>query len=154
MKRKEFDYFIFIDYSENLTGYNIIDKRKASELLPKISRFRHYKSSRKRKIYLKHISKTIKREKIRSYFEKIKIVNIRNNVGVFAEVLDFIRKHENCVVFISVDDFQYRQFKKLVGVIEGHTEVIKESQIKKGTFEYQLSLIIDNMLNIERRKDA
>jgi len=27
-KMKEFDYYIFIDYSENLIGYNIIEKEK------------------------------------------------------------------------------------------------------------------------------
>jgi len=42
-KMKEFDYYIFIDYSENLIGYNIIEKEKLKNLLPKISKLKHYK---------------------------------------------------------------------------------------------------------------
>jgi len=150
--KKEFDYYIFIDFSENLIGYNIIEKKKIKELLPKIQRFRHYKGSLNRKIYLKHISNTIKRENIRSYFKKIKITNIRRNIDIFAEVLDFVKTHENCIIFISVGDFQYRSFKKIIRIINGEkTAVVKESQLKKNSIEYKLSLIIDNLLNIERR---
>ena len=61
--RKDYDYYIFLDYSEDLIGYNIIEQKKIIELLPKISRFEHYKGRKNRKIYLKHIIKTIKREK-------------------------------------------------------------------------------------------
>ena len=39
---KEFDYYIFIDYSENLIGYIIIDERRINELLSKISKLKHY----------------------------------------------------------------------------------------------------------------
>lgn len=152
--KKDFDYYVFIDFSEKLIGYNIIEKNRAKELLPKIIRFRHYKGSRDRKIYLNHIKETIKREKIRKYFEKIKIMNVRDNVEVFAEVLDFVKKNESKIIFVSVDDFQFRAFKKLAMVLDGkRTEVVKESQLKKGTLEYQISLIIDNLLNIERRKN-
>ena len=152
MKRKEFDYYIFIDYSENLIGYNIIENDKIRDLLPRISKFRHYKGSKGRKIYLKHIKNTIIRERIKSYFEKIKIRNIRDNIELFAEVLKFVRNHEKCIIFISVDDFQFRSFKKLVEVVDENAEVVKESQLKKGSPEYQLSLVIDNLLNIERRR--
>lgn len=152
---KEFDYYIFIDYSENLIGYSIIEKNKVPNLLPKIERFRHYGGSRERKIYLSHIKNTIKREGIRAYFEKIKIVNMRYNLDLFSEVLEFIKKHDNCIIFISVDDFQYELFRKLVHVIDNDkTRVVKESQLKRGSIEYQLSLVLDNLLNIEGRKNV
>lgn len=152
---KEFDYYIFIDYSENLIGYSIIEKNKVPNLLLKIERFRHYRGSRERKIYLSHIKNTIKREGIRAYFEKIKIVNMRYNLDLFSEVLEFIKKHDNCIIFISVDDFQYELFRKLVHVIDNDkTRVVKESQLKRGSIEYQLSLVLDNLLNIERRKNV
>ena len=152
---KEFNYYIFIDHSENLIGYSIVKRENLKELLPKISRFRHYKEARGRKIYIKHIKNTIKRDKIRTYFEKIKIINIGNNIELFAEVLEFIKKHDNCIIFISIDDFQYKAFRKLVQVMDDNkTQVIKESQLKIGSIEYKLSLVIDNLLNIERRKDA
>lgn len=152
---KEFDYYIFIDYSESLIGYSIIEKTKVKEILPKIRRFRHYKGSRDRKIYLSHIKNTIKRDKIRTYFEKIRISSLRDNVDIFTDVLEFIKKHDNCIIFISIDDFQYRTFRKLVQIVDDNkTQVVKESQLKMGSIEYQLSLVIDNLLNIERRANA
>jgi len=143
---KEFDYYIYIDYSENLIGYAIIE-------LPKISRFRHYRESKNRKIYLKHIHNTVKREKICSYFAEFKIKRIYENIGIYTEVLDFIKKHENCVIFISIDDKQYSKFRKLIRIVDGgKTKVVKESELKRGTAEYQMSLVIDNMLNIRRKQ--
>jgi hypothetical protein len=32
------------------------------------------------------------------------------------------------------------------------TEIVKESQMKNNSVEYQLSLVIDNILNIERKR--
>jgi hypothetical protein len=150
---KEFDYYIYIDYSENLIGYAIIEKEKVKDLLPKISRFRHYRESKNRKIYLKHIHNTVKREKICSYFAEFKIKRIYENIGIYTEVLDFIKKHENCVIFISIDDKQYSKFRKLIRIVDGgKTKVVKESELKRGTAEYQMSLVIDNMLNIRRKQ--
>jgi len=151
---KEFDYYIFIDYSENLVGYNIIEREKIKELLPKIQRFRHYKESWHKKIYLNHIKNTINRDGIKNYFEKIRIISVRKNIELFAEVLEFIKKHDKCIIFISVDDFQYRSFRKLAQVVNDKTQVIQESQLKVGSVEYQLSLVIDNLLNIERRTNV
>lgn len=151
--RKNYDYYIFLDYSEDLVGYNIIEQKKIIELLPKISRFEHYKGRRNRKIYLKHINNTIRREKIKSFFEKIKIEESRKNVELFIEILEFIKKHKNCIIFLSVDDYQFKKLRKLLYLIDGkNTDIRKESQLKKGTPEYQVSLVIDNLLNIERRK--
>ena len=67
MKHKQFDYYIFIDFSENLMGYSIIKKEKLKELLPKILRFKHYKSTKNRRLYLKNINKTISKNNIKSY---------------------------------------------------------------------------------------
>jgi len=136
-----------------LDGYNIIKQEKISELLPKISKFEHYKNRRHRKIYLKHISNTIKRERIKSYFEKIRIEKSTRNVDLFIEILEFIKRHENCIIFLSVDDCQFKKLRKLIYLIdERNTEIRKESELKKGTPEYQINLVIDNLLNIERRK--
>ena len=152
--KKEFEYYIYIDYSENLIGYNIIEKEKIKELLPKLDRFRHYRGSKNRKIYLKHIKKTIKRDKILTYFRKIKISKLRDSLNIFVEVLEFIKKHSNCIIFISVDDNQYKTFIKVVKMIDGDKIIVKkESQLKRNSIEYKLSLIIDNLLNIERKKE-
>ena len=150
---REFDYYIFIDFSENLIGYNIIEKEKIKELLPKISRFRHYKNSRNKKIYLKNIKKTIKRENIKSYFLKLGIKEMYKNVDIYTAVLEFLKQHNNCIIFISVDNRQYKAFKKLVGFIDGKKVFVKkESELIKGTPEYQTSLVLDNLLNIGRLK--
>ena len=151
---KKFDYYIFIDYSENLIGYSIIESNKIYELLPKIKKFKHYKGSRERKLYLSHIKNTIKRDGIIDYFEKIKIIKMKDNIDLYAEVLEFIKNKSNCIIFISIDDFQYKTFNKLVNIVNDKTQVIKESQLKKGSIEYQISLVIDNLLNIERIRNV
>ena len=153
MKIKEFDYYIFIDFSENLIGYNIISNEKMKELLLRISRFRHYKEAENRKLYLKNVKNTFKRDNIKSYFLKFGIRELYKNTEIYANVLEFIKKHDNCIIFISVDDRQYTAFNKLVGFIDGKRVVVKkESELVKGTPEYQASLVLDNLLNIERLK--
>lgn len=151
--RKDYDYYIFIDFSDNLIGYNIIKQRNIIELLPRIKRFGHYKTHKNKKLYIKHINDTIKRERIKSFFEKIKIARVDKNIDLFIEVLEFIKKHENCIIFLCVDDYQFKKLRKLIRLVDGgNVDIKKESQLKKGTSEYQTSLIIDNLLNIERRK--
>lgn len=148
---KEFDYYIFIDYSENLIGYSIIQKDKLRELLPKIMRFRHYKQAKDRKLYIKNVNKTIKREEVKSYFFKLKIKDMGRNMEIYLDILEFLKTHENCIIFISVDNRQYPAFRKMVCIADGDNTLIKqESELKKGTPEYQASLVLDNLLNIER----
>lgn len=148
---KEFDYYIFIDYSENLIGYNIIEHDNMLKLLPKISRFRHYKEANNRRLYLKNVKKTVERENVRFYFLKFGIKPLYKNADVYVDVLEFIKKHENCIIFISVDNRQFKAFNKLVGFVDGKKTVVKkESELLNGTPEYQLSLVLDNLLNIER----
>lgn len=150
----EFDYYIFIDYSENLIGYNIIEKNKIKELLPKITRLRHYRSAGNRRLYLQNIKKTFKRDNIKSYFLKLKIKDMSKNMEIYLDVLEFLKKHDNCIIFVSVDNRQYPAFRKMVNIVDGDNIVIKqESELKPSTMEYQLSLILDNMLNIERLKE-
>jgi len=150
---KEFDYYIFIDFSENLIGYNIITKEKLKELLPKISKFAHYKNLRHKREYLNSMKKLFEREKINSYFEKMNIKSVRNNLDIFIEVSEFIKRHENCIIFISVDNFQYKTFRKIVNLVDkSKVEIVRESQLKKNSSEYRLSLIIDTQLNLMRRK--
>jgi len=152
--KKEFDYYIYIDYSENLIGYMILGRENFKKILSKISRFRHFKDARNKDLYLKNIKNTIKREDIFSYFVKIKIKEMRQNLEIYSDVLDFLKKNEKCLILISVDNHEYSNFKKLVNIVDaGKTEVIKESELIKNTPKYQISLILDNILNIERLKD-
>lgn len=148
---REFDYYIFIDFSENLIGYDIIENKKLKELLPKISKFAHYKQLKHKRAYIHSIKKRIEKERILSYFIKYKIKELYKNTEIYADVLEFIKKYDNCIIFISIDDRQYKAFNKLVGFVDGKRVVVKkESELIKGTPEYQASLVLDNLLNIER----
>jgi hypothetical protein len=150
---KEFDYYIFIDFSENLIGYNIIEEKKLLELIPKISKFAHYKNLRHKKSYIKSIKKIIQKEKIISYFFKYKIRELYKNTEIYADVLEFLKKHDNCIIFILVDNRQYKAFNKLVGFVDGKKVIVKkESELVNGTPEYRASLVLDTLLNIERSK--
>lgn len=148
---KEFDYYIFIDYSENLIGYSIIEKEKLKELFPKISRLRHYREAGDRKQYLKNVKNTFKKDNIKSSFLKLKIKGMHKNIEIYLDVLEFLKKHENRIIFISIDNHQYPAFRKMINVVDGDNIVVKqESELIRGTPEYQTSLILDNLLNIER----
>ena len=154
MKYKKFDYYIFIDYSENLIGYNIISYEKIKDLLPRIRKLSHYKKLRHKKEYIISMKKLFVRERINFYLKEMKINNMRNNLDIFTEVSDFIKKNENCIIFVSIDNFQYNKFIKILNLIDrSNVEIVKESQLKKDSVEYRLSLIIDTQLNIERRQN-
>ena len=148
------DYYIYLDYSERLVGYIIIEKEKLGAILPKISKFHHYKDIKHKKAYLFAIRKTIESKKILEDLLKHKIRELRENLYIFTEVIEFIKTNDNCVIFASIDDNQYRAFIRLLDMIpdKGHTLVRKESDLKKGSTEYQLSLIIDTLLNIKRNE--
>ena len=155
MGARQFDYYIFIDYSEDLIGYMIIAQKKIKELLPYILRFKHYRKTRDKKLYLKNVKHLFKREKLLQYFVQHKIRETRENMEIFLDIGEFIKKHANCLIFASVDNHQYDNFQNFVKIVDGkNIEVIQESELKVGTVEYQISLILDNWLNIERLRPA
>ncbi len=150
---KEFDYYIYIDYSENLIGYNIIENKKLKEILPKISRFAHYKRLKHKRAYIHAIKKIIEKNNIPFYFAKHKIREMRQNMEIYIDVLEFLKKHDKCIIFISIDNHEYPNFRKMVKISDGEKTVVKkESELIKGTPEYQVSLVLDTLLNIERLK--
>lgn len=149
----KFDYYIFIDYSENLLGYMIVDDDKIPEFIPKISKFAHYRDLKHRDQYIKSIKKRIKKDKILSYTLKTKIKKLTENLEIYSDILSFLKEHDNCLIFISVDNKQYINFKKIVDVIDGkNIKIVQESRLKRDSDEYRMSLVIDTLLNIERLK--
>ena len=62
MGAKQFDYYVFIDYSENLIGYSIIEKDKLNDILPKLTRFRHYRKAGDKKDWKKYYKFIAKKE--------------------------------------------------------------------------------------------
>ena len=150
-----FDYYLFIDYSENLIGYNIIEKSKIDEALPKISKLKHYKSVKHKREYLNAIKKMFENENVCGFFLKTKIKEIRQNIEIYTDVADFLKNHANCIAFVSIDNNQYMSFCRLVKIIDGeNTKIVKESDLKKDSAEYKLSLVIDNLLNLERTRKS
>jgi len=153
MGAKQFDYYIFIDYSENYLGYLIIERERIRDFLPKISKFAHYKELKHKPAYLHSIRKVIEKNKIQSYLLKNKIRKVPDTPEIYSDILEFLKEHNNCLIFISVDNKQYSNFERLVKIIDGtNIKVVKESELKKDTFEYRISLVLDTLLNIERLK--
>ncbi|MBW2974770.1 hypothetical protein KY366_03555 [Candidatus Woesearchaeota archaeon] len=151
---KKIDHYIYLDYSERLIGYTIIEKEKVGTLLPKISKFHHYKDIKHKKAYLSSIKKVIKTKKILEDLLKHKIRELRDNLYIFTEVIEFIEKNDHCAIFASIDNNQYKAFVRLLKMIHHRDHVIvrKESDLKKGSIEYKLSLIIDTLLNLKRNE--
>lgn len=153
MGEKEFDYYIFIDYSENLIGYDIIEKEKLPDFLSKISKFAHFSELKHKAQYAHTIKKLIETTNLISDIYKMKIREMRQNIEIYSDVLNFIKKHENCIIFISIDNHEFPNFKKLVNIADGDkTKLVEESQLKKNSKEYKMSLVLDTLLNIERLK--
>ena len=150
MHKDEFDYYIFMDYSENLIGYIIIPKERIKELLPKIKKFKHYKGLRNKINYLNAIKKVFEREQILNILLKHKITELRYNIEICSEIFDFCKRNINSKFFISVDDRQFKGFMKIASIIDGRFKIIKEGKLKKDSKEYKFSLIIDTYLNLKR----
>jgi hypothetical protein len=148
---KEFDYYIFVDYSENYLGYLIIDNNNLKSLFAKSNKFSHYKELRYKSAYIHSIKSVIEKCNILDFFIKHKIKEIRQNIDIYLEIIKFLKEHENCIIFISVDNHEYSNFEKFVKIIDGNKTIVKkESQLIKGTPEYKASLVLDTLLNIER----
>ena len=155
MGAKQFNYYIFIDYSENLLGYMIIENNKIQEFLPNISKFEHYKELKYKSAYIHSIKKIIDKNKVLSYLLKHKIRKTTETPEIYSDLLTFLKEHDHCLIFISIDNKQYSNFEKLVKIIDGeNTKVVRESELKTNTPEHKMSLVIDTLLNIERLKDA
>lgn len=154
MGTKEFDYYIFIDYSEELIGYLIINKEKIKEFIPKISKFAHYKEIKHKSAYIRSIRKVIEKNSVLSYTARMKIKRTRDTPEIYSDILEFLKEYNNCIIFISVDNKQYSNFERLVKIIDGsNATIVKESELKKGSAEYRISLVLDTLLNIQRLKN-
>ncbi|MBI2047413.1 hypothetical protein HYT26_04610 [Candidatus Pacearchaeota archaeon] len=154
MGAKEFDYYIFIDYSEDFLGYLIIENNRVREFIPKISKFAHYRELKHKDAYLKSIKKIVDKNKVCDHFCRLKIRKTEATPEIYSDVLEFIKYHKNCLVFICVDNKQFLNFQKLVKIIDGQDiRVVKESELKKHTPEYRISLVLDTLLNLARLKN-
>jgi len=155
MHKEEFDYYIFMDYSENLIGYIIIDNDKVDRLLSKITKLKHYKGLKHKSQYLNAMKKLFERDKILDELDKHKVTELRQNIEMCSEIFDFCKTKSESKIFISVDDRQYKGFMKIASIIDGKRfTIVKEGKLRKNSEEYKLSLIIDTLLNLKRRKNS
>ena len=130
-QKKIIDYYIFIDYSERLVGYIIIQKEKIKDLLPRIAKLHHYKDIKYKKAYIQSIKKFFEKNKIDDYLFKFKSKELKDNLSIFVDIIDFVKKYDNCIIFISVDNNQFIAFTKLLGMIphKDHIAIFKESDL-------------------------
>lgn len=151
--KKEFDYYIFVDYSECLIGYMIIDNKFVNQLINKTFQFRHFKELRNKNTYLLKIKKIFDKNNILSDIDKIRVLSVRDSLSIFMDIIDFINKSKSKILLITLDDKEYIAFTRIFSEIinKDNITVIKESQLIKGEKEYRLNLVLDNILNIERR---
>jgi hypothetical protein len=90
-----------------------------------------------------------------NYLSKYRISELRQNVEICSEIFDFCINLNQSKIFVSVDDRQYKGFMKLASIIDGKRfKIIKEGQLKKGSLEYQMNLIIDTLLNLKRTRQS
>lgn len=153
MKIELFDYYIYIDYSKDLIGYTIIEKEKIPNLLKKVIKLRHFKDSRHKRTYLAKIKRIFEKDSLYSLIYKYKINFVRGALLIFNEISKFIMGKKENRIFISVDDKQYTSFIRLFKELFSlkNIFIIKENKLKKNSNGYRLSLIIDNLLNIDRK---
>jgi len=151
-KRGTFEYYIYLDYSESLVGYIIIQNEQIPNLLPRISKLHHYKDIKNKKAYIQSVKKIFDKNVIDQCLLKSKIKGLKDNLSIFVEIIDFVKKHDYCKILASIDNNQFTAFTRLLDMIphKDHIKVVKESDLKKGSIEYKMSLIIDTRLNIER----
>lgn len=151
-QKMNIDYYIYLDYSESLVGYIIIQNEKIPELLPRITKLHHYKDIKNKKAYIQSVKKILEKNSIEQFLLKCRIKGLKDNLSIFIEIVDFVKKYDNCKIFASIDNNQFISFTKLLEMIphKEHIIVVKESDLRKGSIEYRLSLIIDTKLNIER----
>jgi len=153
MGKKEFDYYIFIDYSINLIGYLIIEKKNIKSIISKISKLRHYREVSNKEGYIKSLKSAFEKNNLLDSVYLYKTKKMINTLEIYADIADFISSNKEANIFISLDDNQTSNFERLVKDINGERVlVVKEGKLKKDSVEQKLSLIIDNLLNIERLK--
>lgn len=121
--------------------------------MAKIPKLKHYKELKQKDLYLKSMKKSFDKNKILECLCKHKVSELRQNVELCSEVLEFCKSKPESEIFISVDDRQYKGFIKLIEILDGKKfTIVKEGKLKKGSIEHKLSLIIDTLLNIKRTR--
>ena len=151
----KFDYYLFLDYSEELIGHIIISGNKVDFILPRISKFKHYKELNNKLAYLHSIKKVINSNKLVELIYEVKILPLRKSIELFSRILSFLHQNSGKRIFMSIDNNQFKSFSMVVKefINNKNLKIVKEGELRKDTPEHKMSLVIDTLLNIERRKN-
>ncbi len=84
---REFDYYVYVDYSESLAGYIVTQENKIKEILPKTSRLRHYKE-------IKYVIEFIKKNNNKRIFLSID----DNQYYSFMRLLEIMQKRDYSLI--------------------------------------------------------
>ena len=153
MGEKQFDYYVFIDYSDNLIGYIILNKEKIKGCFPWINKLKHYRRIKRGSLYLKAMKNMFERNNVLGSLEKHKVTELRYNLELCSEIFEFCKSKPDSNIFISVDDRQYLGFMKLMNVLDGKKfTIVKEGKLIPNSIEHKLSFIIDTLLNLKRTR--
>ena len=115
---------------------------------------RHYKEVNQKSSYLKALKISLEKNQLRVLLHSYKIKKMIHTLEIYADIADFVFTHKEARIFISLDDNQTSNFERLVRDIDGERVlIVTEGNLKKDSIEYKLSLIIDNLLNIERKEE-
>ena len=74
-------------------GYVIIEKTKIREIIPKISKLRHYKDVKHKREYASAIKIRFEKEQITDALLKWKIKEVRFNLSIFVDVIEFVKSN-------------------------------------------------------------
>jgi hypothetical protein len=151
---RDFNYHVFVDYSLDHIGYIIVESKNLKGIMKLTRKLHHYSEIKHKDKYIKDILKNVKWKNIDSLIMRKNFVKLETDLKVIDEILGFIKENQGEIIFISISDHYYYSFMKLVELLEGNHNflIVKKSDIKKDSFEYRLSLLLETELNLKRRK--
>lgn len=98
MGKLNFEYYIFIDYSEDFLGYLIISQKKISEALKNTLKFAHYRHVKNKRAYLKSIRDRTNNQNLRQYFIT-KVRKTSENFEIYNDILAFLKENPKKTYF-------------------------------------------------------
>ena len=81
-KRSIIDYYIYLDYSERLVGYIIVQKEQIQNILSRTSKLHHYKDIKNKKGYIQSVKKIFDNNQIEQYLLKCRIKELKDNLSI------------------------------------------------------------------------
>lgn len=150
---RRFNYHIFIDVSSEMAGYMIVESKKFEEILLLTAKLHPYSKIKRKEKYLESVSKNVRWRKVKTLIEDLVIEKREMQVGLFKDIATLLQENKDNLYFISVSDRIYFDVSKLLELVEKKNYlIVKSSDLKKDSEEFKVSLILETLLNLKRRK--